>query len=128
MHEDDILPTDQTVPQEKVELDLEDEKVLAGRYDSFLKSHSVSDEMYVNTNTQVAPHPVDLATQNVSELFTQLQQANAKVTELEKQVLSFTHVFRASLFLTRVILLLRSSVFIKITRVQDDLSKCQNVK
>jgi len=93
VHEDDILPTDQTVCQEKVEPDVDDEKVLAGRYDSFLKSHSVSDAMYsMNDKAQVAPQPVDLATQNVSELFTQLQQANAKVGELEKQVI--THVLR----------------------------------
>lgn len=85
MHEEhDILPPDQTVNQEKVEVNLDDEKVLAGRYDNFLKSHSVPDDMYIDSQT--VPQPVDMATQNVSELFTQLQQANAKVSELEKQV------------------------------------------
>ena len=63
---------------------MDDEKVLAGRYDNFLKSHSVPDDMYIDSQT--VPQPVDMATQNVSELFTQLQQANAKVSELEKQV------------------------------------------
>jgi hypothetical protein len=98
VHEEhDILPPDQTVNQEKVEVNLDDEKVLAGRYDNFLKSHSVPDDMYIDSQT--VPQPVDMATQNVSELFTQLQQANAKVSELEKQVKTLTGGFGFEVFM-----------------------------
>eukprot|EP00029_Vermamoeba_vermiformis_P005180 TRINITY_DN1728_c0_g1_i1.p1 TRINITY_DN1728_c0_g1~~TRINITY_DN1728_c0_g1_i1.p1 ORF type:complete len:537 (-),score=94.54 TRINITY_DN1728_c0_g1_i1:47-1657(-) len=99
VHEEhDILPTDPTVTQsEKIDVDLEDEKALAGRYDSFLNSHSVPDEMYIHQ--QVTPQPVDMATQNISELFTQLQAANAKVSELEKQVKTLTGGFGFEVFM-----------------------------